>query len=160
MAEPALTLEIVEQAGDWSGFDAEALLRDVPGAVAARAPAVGLATVVLADDATLRDLNSRFRGKDKPTNVLSFPAGTQLVPGEEPYLGDIVVSRETLLREAEDEGKSPPHHFIHLVTHGILHLLGHDHIDEHDAIRMETLEVEILVKLGLSDPYAETASAL
>ncbi len=156
MADAPLALEIVEQAGDWSGLEPERLLAPVAAAVAARQPASGTVTVALADDATVRGLNAQFRNKDKPTNVLSFPSPGVGVPGEDPHLGDVILARETLAREAAEQGKSPEHHFIHLVIHGILHVLGHDHIEEDEAARMEALEIAILGDLGLPDPYAET----
>lgn len=156
MAESGLSLEIVEQAGDWSALDAGTLLRDVPRAVTAHEPAEGLVAIALGDDAMLRDLNLRFRGKDKPTNVLSFPAADLGVADGDHHLGDVVLARETLTREAAEQGKTPQHHFIHLVIHGILHVLGHDHIEEDEAARMESLEVAILADLGLPNPYAET----
>ncbi|ESR25877.1 rRNA maturation RNase YbeY [Lutibaculum baratangense] len=151
-----LEIELVEQAGDWSQFDAEALLAGLPAAVAAHERADGVVTVALADDATLRDLNSRFRGKDRPTNVLSFPAAGIGVGGEDHHLGDVILARETLWREAAEQNKKPEHHFIHLVAHGILHVLGHDHIEDDEAERMEALEVAILAEMGVPDPYAET----
>ena len=114
-------------------------------------------SVLLADDARVRELNRDWRSKDKPTNVLSFPAwepGSPL-PAEGPLpLGDIVVALETVLREAAAEGKTPEAHLAHLVVHGTLHLLGHDHEAEDEAERMETLEVRALATLGIADPYA------
>lgn len=155
MPDAPLALEIVEQAGDWSALDAERLLAPVPAAICAEEAVSGLVTVVLADDETLRELNSRFRGKDKATNVLSFPASSVGVVGDDPHLGDVIVSLQTLRREAAEQGKTLEHHFIHLVTHGILHVLGHDHVEEDEAERMEATEIAILSGLGLPDPYAE-----
>lgn len=105
----------------------------------------GEISVVLADDAFVRELNRTYRGKDKPTNVLSFPSGE--------HLGDIVLALETVAREAEQQGKSFKAHAQHLLVHGTLHLLGHDHEQESEAEVMEQLEVKILKKLGVANPY-------
>ncbi|HXQ42859.1 MAG TPA: rRNA maturation RNase YbeY [Candidatus Udaeobacter sp.] len=102
--------------------------------------------LVLADDRLQRALNRLFRGKDRSTNVLSFdsaPAG----------LGDVVLALETVQAEAEAQGKSLADHVSHLVVHGVLHLMGHDHVGAADARRMERLEGEILADLGIGDPY-------
>ena len=120
------------------------------------------------DDARIADLNAEFRGKPTATNVLSWPTedlaaeepgGTPLLPeadftGEIP-LGDIAIAYETCLREAEGAGKSLADHFSHLLVHGVLHLLGYDHIRDPDATVMEALEVEILGKLGIGNPYTD-----
>lgn len=105
-------------------------------------------TIVLADDAFIHDLNKTYRGKNKPTNVLSFP-------NEEG--GDIVLAIETIEREAKEQGKSLKNHVTHLVVHGTLHLLGHDHMKKKEAERMEQLEIKILKKLGIENPYCEEA---
>jgi probable rRNA maturation factor len=112
-------------------------------------------SVVFSDDAHIRTLNSGWRGKDKPTNVLSFPA-FPAIPGEKlpPMLGDIVLAAETVVREAGLEGKPLDHHISHLVVHGVLHLLGHDHEDETEAETMEALERAALARLAIPDPYA------
>jgi probable rRNA maturation factor len=107
-------------------------------------------TILLADDAKLRALNASFRGKDKSTNVLSFPCAS---PGE-PYLGDVVLARGVVAREARAQGKSLAAHAAHLVIHGILHLTGHDHERPKDAQIMEALETGMLAKLAIPDPYA------
>jgi probable rRNA maturation factor len=110
--------------------------------------------IALADDATVRALNRQHRGKDRPTNVLSYPSGEPVRRGAPRALGDVVLARGTVLREARAQHKSVPHHFVHLVVHGTLHLLGYDHEHEADAARMEALEVRILADLGVADPYA------
>jgi len=105
-------------------------------------------TVALADDSRVRALNKRDRQTDKPTNVLSYPSGQRV------YLGDVVLARQTVWREAREQRKTPADHIAHLVVHGTLHLLGHDHeTSEEDAKRMEALERRILRRLGIPDPY-------
>lgn len=109
-------------------------------------------TLMLTDDARMRDLNRTWRGIDKPTDVLSFPGDDGFVPPEEPLpLGDIVLARETMLRDAEALGRSLPHHFSHIAVHGVLHLLGWDHEEEDEAEEMEAQERRILQALGFAD---------
>ncbi|KAB0683010.1 rRNA maturation RNase YbeY [Aureimonas leprariae] len=112
--------------------------------------------LTLASDAAVRTLNAEWRNKDKPTNVLSFPA-RDLTPGEAPdaLLGDLVLALETCRREAAAEAKSLADHFRHLVVHGTLHCLGYDHEDDAAADEMEALEVLILGDLGIADPYRD-----
>ena len=114
-------------------------------------------SIELTSDARLRHLNAQFRGLDKPTNVLSFPAGlggSDLPKGMAVPLGDIAIAKGVLVREAKAEGKSVKAHLTHLVVHGVLHLLGYDHESERDAMTMERLEKKILAGLGIADPYA------
>jgi len=113
------------------------------------------AALHLADDARLQELNARWRGKDKPTNVLSFPLAQPGRVAEAPLLGDIFVSHQTLVREAERQGKSFDDHFIHLTIHGFLHLLGFDHETVKQARQMEGLETRILAELDVADPYRD-----
>lgn len=118
-------------------------------------PAESELSLVFTDDASIQALNAQWRGKDKPTNVLSFPAfpvraGDQ--PG--PMLGDIIIARETVEREALDEGKPFENHLTHLIVHGFLHLLGYDHQTEEEAEEMERRERDILHALAIPDPYA------
>ncbi|MQX35785.1 rRNA maturation RNase YbeY [Roseospira navarrensis] len=124
--------------------------------------------VALEDDASVRDLNRDFRGQDKPTNVLAFAAledgdGHALPPQAEPWddgddepemLGDVIVALETTREEATRDGKTLADHLTHLVVHGVLHLLGHDHQDDAEAEVMERLETRILAGLGIADPHA------
>lgn len=153
-AAPVLRVELIEDDGDWSKLkEAEAVVAQAANAVARelgrRSPA-GVVTVALSSDAHVQALNKRFRNKDKPTNVLSFPAGGGAPPGS---LGDIVMAAETVEREAAEQDLSLRHHVQHLVVHGILHLLGYDHIDANDAERMEALEIKILSRLDIANPY-------
>ena len=115
--------------------------------------------VMLTDDAGIRTLNDNWRGIDKPTNVLSFPALQPSGPGgpnDAPrMLGDIAIAYETTRKEADEEQKPFDHHLSHLAIHGFLHLIGHDHENDDDAEAMETLEQEILAQLGIPDPYAD-----
>jgi len=111
--------------------------------------------ILFADDERVCDLNSEFRSKDQPTNVLSFPSIGDGVRGEPTHLGDIVLAYETVAREAEESGKPFDHHLAHLVMHGFLHVLGYDHEDEAEARVMEALETRALASLGIADPYAD-----
>ncbi len=106
-------------------------------------------SLLLTDDATVRDLNARFRDKDTATNVLSFPA----LPNPENLLGDIALAYGVCAREAVEQGKPLVHHLQHMTVHGVLHLLGHDHIGDDEAEAMEGLERAVLAKLGVPDPY-------
>lgn len=113
-------------------------------------------TVRFASDEEVCALNRKFRNKNAPTNVLSFPAGD--MPGQEdPSLGDIILAHETVTREAAEQGKSFTDHTMHLILHGILHLLGYEHDTDELAAEMETLEREILRQLSIADPYLEAA---
>lgn len=107
-------------------------------------------TILLTDDAAIRQLNADFRGKDAPTNVLSFPAAATAWP----HLGDIALAYGVCAREAGAQHKSLDHHLMHLTVHGVLHLLGYDHHTDAEAEAMEGVERAILSKLGVSDPYA------
>lgn len=136
--------------------DVEAVVERAAGAaLGADWPAGGdLATVLLEGDGAVRDLNARFRDRDAPTNVLSFPAAA--LPGEgeaDPYLGDIILAFGVCAREADEQGKPLAHHLSHLVIHGLLHLLGHDHQDDEEAEVMEGRERTLLAGLGIDDPY-------
>jgi probable rRNA maturation factor len=154
---------VAVEAGDWSGLgEPEAMIRrgvEAAFAVASDAPrdAVEI-SVLLTDDAGIRELNKAWRGQDKATNVLSFPAPElHGAPGARP-LGDLALALETLRREAENEGKSLADHFTHLVVHGTLHLLGYDHELDAEAEIMEALEVKALATLGIADPYRDIGS--
>ena len=111
-------------------------------------------SLVFTDDASIQNLNREWRGKDKPTNVLSFPA-FEVSPGDAlpPMLGDVILAFETVSREAALEDKPFEHHLTHLLVHGLLHLLGYDHENDADADEMEGLERKILERLSVPDPY-------
>ncbi|WLD59094.1 rRNA maturation RNase YbeY [Salinispirillum sp. LH 10-3-1] len=111
-------------------------------------------TVRLVDSAESQQLNNTYRGKDKPTNVLSFPFEAPAdIPLDEDYLGDLVICVPVVNQEAEEQQKPILHHWAHMVIHGALHLLGYDHISDDDAEEMEQLERELLFQLGIPDPY-------
>lgn len=154
----ALDVDIDVRDQSWPGLvpGPEALVRlSLAEAAAALDLEAGEVSVVLADDDFVRRLNRYHRGKDGPTNVLSFPAGgAPAVSGTPPLLGDIVLAGGTVAREACIQGKAPADHLAHLVVHGLLHLLGYDHQDDEGAREMETLETTILARLGIPDPYA------
>jgi probable rRNA maturation factor len=154
--------EVLVAADCWQGeADAEAI---VQRAIAAAAAAVEADTggaelaVMLTDDAGIRALNRDWRGIDKPTNVLSFPAApaerAPAADGAPRMLGDIAIAFETTRTEAEAEHKPLGHHLSHLAVHGFLHLIGYDHETDDDAEVMEGLERDILARLGIPDPYA------
>ncbi|MGI0526336.1 rRNA maturation RNase YbeY [Rhizobium giardinii] len=162
-----LDIQISVEEGPWpSEAELQSLSERVLGAAAAflrreekqpfpkMPPEVSL---VFTDDASIREINAEWRNQDKPTNVLSFPA-FPLTPGKMPgpMLGDIILARETLVREAQALGKPFDEHLSHLLVHGFLHLFGYDHMEENDAERMESLETRILAGLGLSDPYGDS----
>lgn len=156
-----LDIDIVCEAAIWdTAPDAEPAIRAALAACADYVPArlrpAGVA-VALVDDAHMRRLNREFRGIDKPTNVLSFPAAmAPATPGMEHPLGDLAVAFETTAREADESHKPFAHHLSHLAIHGFLHLLGHDHEAETEADAMERLERAILAGLDVPDPYATT----
>src|SRR5262249_22334167 len=110
-------------------------------------------SLVLASDATVRNLNARWRGKDAPTNVLAFASDEPPAKGKPGLLGDVVLAYQTVAREAREQHKRLADHLRHLVIHGVLHLLGYDHIKATPAKRMEALETRILASLGVADPY-------
>lgn len=153
-----LSTDISCETGDWDSLlpDAQALVRRAAEAAWAAAGSADSAelSILLTDDARMRVLNRDYRGKDNPTNVLSFPAGDEHAVGRPRLLGDIALALETIGLEAAEQSKSPGNHLSHLTVHGVLHLLGHDHDTELQATAMEALETEILRGLGIADPYA------
>ncbi|MGD0531234.1 MAG: rRNA maturation RNase YbeY [Methyloceanibacter sp.] len=161
---PRLDVEIVRQAELWDRIP----VSDTRLSQAAMAAFMAIAptgqgpyeaTLVLADDQAMRTLNRTWRGKDAPTNVLSFPAGETVGEVFPCPLGDVVLAGETVLHEAALQGVAAADHVSHLVVHGMLHLLGHDHARDDEAERMEALETEVLLGLGIADPYAEARPA-
>lgn len=119
-------------------------------------------TVRIVDESEIQELNSQYRGKDTPTNVLSFPfempeltlpIDVQIDESLSEFLGDIVICAQVVKREASQQNKPIEHHWTHMMIHGTLHLLGYDHIEEHEAQEMEGIEIAILQKLAIDDPY-------
>lgn len=151
MTAPDGECDVILDDERWSSAlgDVEALVLDCRRAAASFDPKTGGAAAFLfADDETLQDLNKRFRGFDKPTNVLSFPSGGD-------FLGDVAIAYETCRREAEEEKIAFRDHAAHLIVHGLLHLAGYDHEKDEDAERMEPLETRILAAMGIADPYGD-----
>jgi probable rRNA maturation factor len=155
-----VNLEIEVDEAAWHDLpDAGALVRQAAQAAFSRLGTSDLTdkllSVTLADDETVAQLNAQWRGKPKPTNVLSFPADQDIAipPGELRPLGDIILAAGVVRAEAAQQSKPLADHFSHLVVHGILHIMGYDHLDDAQADEMESLEKEILVKLGIADPY-------
>ena len=146
-------IDIEIEDGAWSAAlpQAQALALSAAEASLAQEGAIGEGvTLLLTDDGSVRDLNRRFRGQDKPTNVLSFPAPRN----PERFLGDVALAYGVCAREAQEQGKPLAHHLQHLVAHGVLHLLGYDHMSDAEAEEMEGLERAVLASLGVPDPYA------
>jgi probable rRNA maturation factor len=166
LAHQRLDIQLAIEAGQWPAEgDLEALAARVLDRAAAflaeevkqpfpKTP-VEL-SLVFTDDDDIRGINAEWRGQDKPTNVLSFPA-FPLEPGGKPgpMLGDIILAEETLRREALDLGKPFEDHLSHLLVHGFLHLFGYDHMTDEEAAVMEGLEIRILAELGLGNPYGD-----
>lgn len=156
-----LDIAVSRQGGDWSRIlgDSDAIVEDAVRAAWRAAARGGMPedryeiSVALADDLLVRGLNRDYRGKDRATNVLSFPAGDCGAPGRPRLIGDVVLALETVESEAREAGTPVGDHVTHLVVHGVLHLLGYDHETDADAAVMETLEVGILARLGIGNPY-------
>ena len=154
-----LSIDVRVEAGDWpSKAKLKALAaRSLAAAVARAKPKLGAEpelSLLFTDDAHVRVLNRQYRRKDKATNVLSFPAPKAAkTKAFGPQLGDIVFAAGTIAREAKDEGITRDDHLAHLIVHGFLHLLGHDHEEDDEAAVMEKLETAILARLGIADPY-------
>lgn len=144
----------VQVGGSRSGLPAVAKLRHWARTALAGRRATAELSLRIVDAAESQALNRQFRGKDKPTNVLSFPAELPPELGL-PLLGDVVICREVVAAEAEAQGKALEAHWAHMVIHGTLHLLGFDHHADDEAAEMEALETELLAELGWPDPYKE-----
>jgi probable rRNA maturation factor len=161
---PAIAIDILVEAGDWPPKPRLRALARRAVAAAAKRAAPPLApdcevSLLFTDDRRMQDLNAHYRGKNRPTNVLSLPAAP-VAPGLlGPALGDIVLAEETIRGEAEAGGLAFEHHLTHLIVHGFLHLVGYDHVVESEALVMEGLEAAILGDLGIADPYAATGAA-
>ncbi len=157
----SLVIDLAVEAEGWNAVsDLDALIRR---AIDAAQTTGGLTlkdgaelSVLLCDDAAIRTLNRDWRGLDRPTNVLSFPASSPLPLAKKPFLGDLAVAFDTVQREAEHDGKAFTDHLTHLIVHGFLHLVGYDHETDHEAETMEALETRILKGIGIADPYAES----
>ena len=145
-----LDLRVAEPEWDKSLPDLEAICRRALNAGAAQKATQGEVAILLTNNTEIQDLNRDWRGKDKPTDVLSFPAD----PMDKPFLGDIAVAIGVTQDDAETRGIGLDQHLSHLLIHGLLHLLGHDHKDDTEAAEMEALETAALASLGWPDPYS------
>jgi probable rRNA maturation factor len=151
----ALQIDIQTQSPLWEAQPlAGKTVRDaVIAAASALSTAGGEVSIVLTNDSSIRALNRDWRGIDKPTNVLSFPAAGQKSGEDARLLGDIIIAYETLERECDDENRIFLHHLAHLAVHGFLHLIGYDHETDTKAEEMEGLESKIMTRLNMPDPY-------
>lgn len=145
-----IEVEIEDDAWAAALGDPAGVARSAAEAALAGAAREGDVVVLLTDDASIAELNQGFRGKAGPTNVLSFPAPESA----RPHLGDVAVAYGVCAREADVQGKALQHHMLHLVAHGVLHLVGYDHETDSEAEVMEALERRVLAGLGAPDPYA------
>lgn len=155
---PDIEVQVTESAWQDDSEDPQSMTRRVAGALDEHLghPLKDKElTVRFSSDEEVRALNAAYRGKDAATNVLSFPAGD--MPGDDAALGDIILARETVVREAREQGKPIADHTAHLILHGMLHLLGYDHGAEDEAEEMEAIERDVLAAIGIADPYAEHA---
>ncbi len=161
-AAAKVAVSVIVEHGAWGAAIAEPLpllRRAAQAAVAevrrvrrSRATWTPVVAVALMDDRAMRKLNRTYRGKDKPTNVLSFPSG-EATEGKRRRLGDVAIALGTVKREAKAQGKSLQDHVTHLMVHAVLHLLGYDHEADPDAEEMEAIERKTLAALGIADPY-------
>ena len=162
-----MNVDVIIEDDRWAEAGLQAIADEVCAATLAHFSIFGAEISLLAcDDARIAGLNAAFRGKPTPTNVLSWPseergadvAGGVPQPPEDLELGDIAIAYDTVAREAAEAGKDFESHLRHLLVHATLHLLGYDHIDDKDAALMEGLEVEILGKMGVADPYGSAGA--
>ena len=156
-----IEIDVLVADARWSALDDPEILArravEAAFAVAEEAPSEAEVSILLTEDAAIRDLNRDWRGKDQPTNVLSFPGSVPMGVSEPRHFGDIVLAYDTILREADEEGKALRDHVLHLIVHGALHLLGHDHEETAEAEVMEALEVQALACLYVGNPYRDAA---
>ena len=152
-AAPSVDIQIASPLWDAQPAAEQTVREAIAAAAAALATEGGEVSIVLTDNEAIRALNRDWRGIDKPTNVLSFPAPAPA--GGEKMFGDIVIAYETLARECHDEDRVFLHHLAHLTVHGFLHLIGYDHQTDSEADAMEALESKIMIALKLPDPYLE-----
>jgi len=151
--------EVAIEADDWASLETPSQLAEEVILAAIGETGVALAanaeiSVLFCDDGFIRDLNRKWRGIDRPANVLSFPAGGDVSSAL--IVGDIVIAFETASREASAAGRPLRDHVAHLLVHGFLHLIGHDHIGAAEAATMEALERAVLGRLGIADPFRES----
>jgi probable rRNA maturation factor len=151
VAEHTLEVDILGSSELWRGHEEK--LSTALAAAAAAEGVSGAVSLLLGDDVAVAALNKQFRGKEGPTNVLSFPPAQAGEAGDG-FLGDIALAAETIVEEAQFQGKRFEDHAAHLVVHGFLHLLGYDHLEPAGAEAIETRERAILTSLGIADPYA------
>jgi probable rRNA maturation factor len=156
-AAPSIDIQVMSPLWDAQPLAGQTIRDAIVAAAAARSTADGEVSIVLTDDKAIRTLNRDWRGIDKPTNVLSFPAAKARTKtkasGTNTMLGDIVIAYETLARECDDEDRVFLHHLAHLTVHGFLHLIGYDHQTETQAEEMEGLESKIMRAIKMPDPY-------
>lgn len=152
----AFEIDVLVEAPGWDialGGDAEAFAQKILGHAAKAEKLKGAVSVLLTHDAAMQSLNKAFRGQDKPTNVLSFPAAAPA----HGLIGDLAIGLETVTAEARASAKPIAAHTAHMLVHGLLHLLGHDHVEDAAAQAMEARERALLGELGYADPYAIAA---
>jgi probable rRNA maturation factor len=160
MADMNPVIDVAIEAEDWASLESPSQLAEAAILAAIRESGISLAenaeiSVLFCDDGFIRDLNRKWRGIDQPANVLSFPAGGDAAFA--PLLGDIVIAFETASREATEAGRPLRDHVAHLLVHGCLHLIGHDHVGAAEAETMEALECAILGRLGIAHPFRESS---
>lgn len=149
-------IEVEIEDAAWTAALPDAVAVVERAAAAALSGTEGDIVVLLTDDAAVHDLNARFRDRDQPTNVLSFPAAESAAP----HLGDLVLAFGVCAAEARTQGKHLADHLTHLTVHGVLHLLGRDHVEDAEAEAMEAEERTLLASLGVADPYRPHDSSL
>jgi probable rRNA maturation factor len=150
---PQIDIQMQSPLWEAQPLAAQTVREAIAAAASALSTAGGEVSIVLADDSAIRVLNRDWRGIDKPTNVLSFPAADRKTSEDARLLGDIIIAFETLERECDNENRIFLHHLAHLAVHGFLHLIGYDHQTDSQAEEMEGLESKIMTRLNLPDPY-------